>query len=417
MQTSSFCGERVGLVEAKRDDMIIICGENNIDVKPEAFSAENEIVLKIKRIIIHPDYIASGRDNRTLDAGPIDGSDIAVYHVDDSPLYKDGVSILKPKELFPACLPKQEYSSNKGIFAGWLDPEPYYRVSPTENLGTYRRTYLQTKQVLVEEVLCRDPPWMRSNTFYPAGTECYRDPSQTSCFLFGNSGSGVLRQFPSADGKQRFSWTGLLTLSKGCDLSFISRGEITYAAENSGVFTSGICYLDWIANQYGLRMPDDFSKPESCSKSKGDKFDFMKSSCAASGGTTNVSDNAPVELFSRFTTCDFTQKDDDGKPWDRCRLLAQEGYAYNIYHCKDPTGQIVVCANNCRGVDPNSVVVGGTALLAATTTSAVGVLAPAIPIGLGTLALGGMMMMTNRAQCPPRTCRVCFKDFNHSYHL
>ena len=68
--------------------MIIICGENNIDVKPEAFSAENEIVLTIKRIIIHPDYIASGKDNRTLNAGPIVGNDIAVYHVDDSPLYK-----------------------------------------------------------------------------------------------------------------------------------------------------------------------------------------------------------------------------------------------------------------------------------------------------------------------------------------
>ena len=48
----------------------------------------------------------------------------------------------------------------------------------------------------MEEVPCKDPSWMKTEegTFYPAGTKCYLDPSQASCFLFGNSGSGVARR-------------------------------------------------------------------------------------------------------------------------------------------------------------------------------------------------------------------------------
>ena len=57
---------------------------------------------------------------------------------------------------------------------------------------------------------CEDPQWMGSDTYYPKGTVCYRDPSaglfshllflcvkfllSASCPEFGTSGSAVVRE-------------------------------------------------------------------------------------------------------------------------------------------------------------------------------------------------------------------------------
>ena len=61
-------------------------------------------------------------------------------------------------------------------------------------------------------------------------------------------------------------------------------------------------------------------------------------------------------------TCDFK---DQGKEWDKCRLAAEEGFSYNVYKCKNKHGQVGVCSNNCKGVDPNAIIIGGSAVLAA----------------------------------------------------
>lgn len=411
-ESSSYCPDDPSLVKAKPSDMLIVCGESNIDVKPEEFSEEEEVVLTITKIINHPNYEQDNQDDDDrYPKGPYVGSDIAVYHVEDSPLkFDDGSSKLREKGLYPACLPKEQYSTGRGIFSGWLDPEPYYRQTGDINLETYRQNYLFARQVLVEEVPCRDPPWMNSNTYYPPSTVCYRDPSLTSCFLFGNSGSGVLRQFNTDDGAERFAWIGPLSLSKGCDLALITydtdnitnkeTGTITYASENPGVFTNAICYLDWIANQYGLRMPADFKKPATCSKSKGVISDLEQNLCRASGDFLEpLPGVASTVQGPRYTYCDFTQAG-----WEKCKLFAQEGFAYNLYQCKDRFNKTVVCANNCKGVDPNSVVVGGTALAAAAAIGGLGLFAPALPVGLGLALMGGVAVAGR--QCPPLSCRV-----------
>ena len=84
-------------------------------------------------------------------------------------------------------------------------------------------------------MVCQDPDWMRTNltgggTFYPAGTGCYRDPSQGSCFSFGNSGGGVIRKFGE---EERFAFTGPLSMSKSCDSIYIFNKWITYSSWNS----------------------------------------------------------------------------------------------------------------------------------------------------------------------------------------
>ena len=70
----------------------------------------------------------------------------------------------------------------------------------------------------------------------------------------------------------------------------------------------------------------------------------------------------------------------------------------------------LTCANNCRGVDPNSVIIGGGAVLAA---SALGGQAVAGLLGIGAVAAGGavgavgVVAVNNGNQCPAsRPCRV-----------
>ena len=100
------------------------------------------------------------------------------------------------------------------------------------------------------------------------GTECYRDPSQSSCFSFGNSGSGALRK-TTIDGEERYAFAGPLSMSKSCDSIYIFDNQITYSSENPGIFTDAFCYLPWIAAMYGMKLPEGFKMKPSCSKSKG----------------------------------------------------------------------------------------------------------------------------------------------------
>ena len=101
----------------------------------------------------------------------------------------------------------------------------------------------------VEEVACKDPSWMRTttwiqesgttkDTFYPRATKCYRDPTHSSCFLFGNSGSGVVRPItPEEANITQYAYTGPLSMSKSCDNIIIYDNKITYGSENPGIFT------------------------------------------------------------------------------------------------------------------------------------------------------------------------------------
>ena len=232
-----------------------------------------------------------------------------------------------------------------------------------------------------------DPAWMRSNedneakrrqfsnedTFYPAGTECYRDPSQGSCFLFGNSGSGLVRPFNKSSPDQH-AYTGPLSMSKSCDQIWLLNKAIQYSSENPGVFTDAYCYLPWIAAVYGMKLPESYTSKESCSKTIGNKNNINLEDCMGQdvellykeckNSTLCVNELVPTGLFDtyfgrqscpddnapnedqrrqayvgyipgqRLRKCDFTFKDAKGSVWDECRLQSEEGYAYNIYTCK-----------------------------------------------------------------------------------
>ena len=49
-------------------------------------------------------------------------------------------------------------------------------------------------------------------------------------------------------------------------------------------------------------------------------------------------------LSSNVEKCDFNYVDGDnnGTKWNKCRLHAEEGYAYNIYTCKSQSGGVAL---------------------------------------------------------------------------
>ena len=212
--------------------------------------------------------------------------------------------------------------------------------------------------------------------------------------------------------------------------------------------------MHWIAAQYGMTMPEGYKLPASCSQSRGRKEDINQPVCrmqtdhymekqrfipcpakltprgssAEPGNCTNVSNFEQecrdgtisgciddVEGHSTLAYCHWGQLDDANKTWSQCRLVAAEGFSYNVFQCKDRYGVLGTCSNNCRGVDPNAIIIGGSAVLGAAVGGGLSILQAAGlgGIGVGAVAVGGASMLRNNAGCPStRPCRV-----RHSFHL
>ena len=155
--------------------------------------------------------------------------------------------------LWPACLPSTIHKGTRGIFAGWsapLDLAAYYGNQQRNYNALFYTVaqYMQENFILhhieVEKVQCNDPSWMKSNSPYPAGTICARDPSQQSCFDAGDSGGGLMMERLQGG----YSWEGTLSAYKGCDRAINNGGNVyTIQGENPAIFTQGSCFLPWIA--------------------------------------------------------------------------------------------------------------------------------------------------------------------------
>ena len=149
-----------------------------------------------------------------------------------------------------------------------------------------------------------------------------------------------------------------------------------YRGENPSVTTDAHCFLDWIAEQYGLTLPDTYQKKATCSQSRGDRLDVNKTVCMTNFGIH----------------CDFSLKDSRGKVVDSCFLLSPyEGSAFNENLCLinlNGATRSACCANNCVGVDPNAIIGAGVAAVTATGLGAIGAITPML--GFGSLLLGAL---------------------------
>ena len=237
--------------------------------------------------------------------------------------------------------------------------------------------------------------------------------------------------------------------------------EKVFGSSNPGVFTDARCFMNWIASQYNMKMPPEYTEPSSCSDTngRGDKSDINKevcnaqllsarkertwkpcakklqpdppTNCGVKGcelNCTQVSsfhedcinkvikgcfETTSVKVLN--TMCDFKKPDpsDNMKPWSECRLSGTEGFSQNVFQCLDTRGETAICSNNCKGMNPNGIIIGGTAVAIAATVSATGFLTPAVmgavglgAVGAGAVGVGGASaFFTDR--CPnTRPCRV-----------
>jgi len=210
----------------------------------------------------------------------------------------------------------------------------------------------------------------------------------------------------------RYSWAGALSMSKGANYPRISPTSVVMLSNNPTVFTDGSCYLDWIAAQYNLSLPADYTVPAHCSQSTGSKQDVNQTTCVSWPIITGTP-------YGNVSYCNFSYS----SYHSQCRLYTynpddKPAISKNFYYCVNTEGQEAVCANNCRGVDPNAVVVGGTAALfslAASVSVAVAgadLLGSALGAGslVAVLGVGSMAMNSTRTACAPPRCRASFSQ-------
>ena len=77
---------------------------------------------------------------------------------------------------------------------------------------------------------------------------------------------------------------------------------------------------------------------------------------------------------------------------------------------KHSQGFFGACNNNCKGVDPNSIIGAGVAAAAASGIAVTSLFGPALGLGVGGLAgAGGAMVL--RTQCAPSQCYVRYMYF------
>jgi hypothetical protein len=395
-KNSDFCGKDPKLILAEPGDLQIACNLTNLETVPKGISPLEIILLNIEKIQNHENY------DPTI--GPLGGYDISVYFVNDTDfkMNKDYV--------WPACLPQPQNSyipGNRGIIAGWKQPLPTYVYSPLTFISEYQNANLREREALYEVVKCSDPKWMESNTYYPPGTVCYSDVALASSVQFGNSGSGIVKPFIYENKTvTRYSWAGALSLSKGADYPIIGvfiRDQKLYSA-NPTVFTDARCYMSWIAAQYGLVLAEGFPVPDSCYQSSGSKENKENRNCRSR------------KILSELVVENYTSKCNFNADGAGCLLYGlsrlKPGPSSNFFYCNNTEGKEAVCANDCPGVDPNAVVVGGTALLlaplAAATIVAPNLAGPALGAGsiFAAMGLGRVAMNERRTACPPGQCRA-----------
>ena len=147
-QRSSYCGREPRLRPAEPSELNIVCSEYSLAIQPEQVSLEKELVLKIRNIINFPGYQqGTNEDEGENLKGPYIGGDIAVYKI-TSESKKKAKKSMKKGTLSPACLPQINNEDERGIFAAWLDQEPFYRLS-TINIQVYEKEYLRIRTVEV----------------------------------------------------------------------------------------------------------------------------------------------------------------------------------------------------------------------------------------------------------------------------
>ena len=275
----SKCPGKASVVQMTGEHAEILCGEwQTGDLSPEDSQEEFNILLPILEILRHPDYTLGSSGQAYL------ANDVAVFKVDDRELS----TATAQERVYPACLPLETPGAEEGVHAGWTNPPPLEYVQ--EVAPGYERLYpefLKQWHYKMKLTACQDvyndifPSLSTTRTFYPPGTVCARDKTNSSCFYSGNSGSPLMLREQARP--ERFYVEGLLSYINGCDYFYLGPelgAELTESvtenftlpspnwvlsqkSQNPAVYSRLICFLPWIAQQYDLTF-DERVVPASC---------------------------------------------------------------------------------------------------------------------------------------------------------
>ena len=218
---------------------------------------------------------------------------------------------------------------------------------------------LLLRHVQLEETFCKDPLWMKSSTYYPPSksnpclislylkvfildVQCFRDSTESSCLFFGSSGSPVVRPLKTNSiidssfsninlSEAQYAWIGPLSISKGCDRAAIISNDdgdqVKLGSENPGIYTDGSCYLDWIAEEYEMKLDLRFlPEKDLCFHGCGDLNDVNKTGlgCLAYSWRSNRASNCNFSQTSKHTF-PVARNRSITITFDRCKLFGVEG--------------------------------------------------------------------------------------------
>ena len=156
-----------------------------------------------------------------------------------------------------------------------------------------------------------------SNTYYPPGLVCAKECTRNSCFSNWDSGSPLMVQ--KQENPKRYHIEGVLSFVKGCDsLRFIQQSEnddewrLIQTNENPMAYTKLLCFLPWVAEQYGLSYKGDRNNP----------------SCRFSNGEKNTTQTCRTKEYNE-NKCIFPFYS-RGKQYEKCALLEPSNFVYPV---------------------------------------------------------------------------------------
>lgn len=192
----------------------VSCGSHRVDWRSALPMGHFEERLPVKEIIVHPAYNSQTSEN-----------DIALVKL-------HGEFHCHKRELFPACLPrKSSYAGwHKGMVTGW---------GLTRVGGDASEILRKARMPIVSDEACSQA---YGGQLYPDVMLCAGKDGIDACQ--GDSGGPLVVQ-----DEEHFGWSliGIVSWGIGC------------AREGYfGVYTEVSHYIPWIAQSYGLLVPDGY---------------------------------------------------------------------------------------------------------------------------------------------------------------
>ena len=320
------CGTNPRAEVMTGEDAEVVCGEFETgNYTAEESGEEFNTVLEIKNITVHPDYNIS-RGNKT---SQFVVADIATIKV------KEDLSQEEISRLTPVCLPQhQDYRSQYAVHAGWSSPPPLKFIQ--EKLPDHEPIYRDFSKMWhynMSLTQCQDPTQYfleigptgvnltyPTNSSYPPGTVCAREKNFKFCPTSGESGSPLMVE----NEKGRYTALGLNSFIKGCS-SFSSQYLFQFS-ENPSVYSRLICYLDWIAEQYGMTYSPTGEEDERCKVGTGDITEPGGGDCRTTPSNFwDTKDQTEAKCIFPFYL--------DGKEYNECALEEIQSFTRPQFVC------------------------------------------------------------------------------------